>query len=72
MTFLPNTVYHQEFQDGTRVYFLAVSQFKNGRWNGYTTHGRHKPVKAMGDPTIPSWVVTPTVDIPPKLARVMN
>lgn len=65
-------VYHQEFENGDREYFLAVAQFKNKRWNGYRTSGNRKPVKAMGDQTVPGWIETTQAEIPLKLARIIS
>lgn len=67
MHFEPGCVYHQQYENGDREYFLAIAQFKNGRWSGFRTTGRHKPVKTMGDPTIAAWVETPVSEIPAKL-----
>jgi hypothetical protein len=70
MIFTSGTVYHQQYQNGDREYFLAVSQYNNGRWAGYRTTGNRKPVKAMGDPMVPGWLVTPATEVPHKLAQV--
>jgi hypothetical protein len=70
MIFESGKVYHQQFENGDRIYFLAIAQFKNGRWNGYRAEANRKPVKSMGDPTIPAWVETPCAEIPRKLAAV--
>jgi hypothetical protein len=70
MKFETGKTYHQQFENGDREYFLAVEQFKNGRWKGYRTTGNRKPVQTMGDPTVPYWLETPLNEIPKKLAQL--
>jgi hypothetical protein len=70
MHFEAGKVYHQEFANGDREYFLAIEQFKNKRWKGYRTTGNRKPVQTMGDPTIPGWIETAQNEVPRKLAAM--
>lgn len=71
MQFKRGYVYHQQYENGDREYFLAIEQYKNGRWKGYRTTGNIKPVQAMGDPTVPAWRETLVHEIPPKLSRLI-
>jgi len=60
-------VYHQEFQNGERLYVRIIERFANGRFKGLETYGRCKPVQRSVDPTIPFWIETAENDIPKKL-----
>ena len=72
LIFESGKVYHQQFENGDREFFLAIERFKNGRWKGYRTSGNRKPVQYAADPSIPAWVETPQNEVPAKLARVLN
>lgn len=60
--------YHQEFQNGDRIYCRIVSRFANGRFKAMKAEGNRKPVQCSVDnhPSIP-WIETPVNEIPKKL-----
>lgn len=62
--------YHQQFQDGSRVYCRIVSRFANGNYKAMKAEGNRKPVSCsvVDHPSIP-WVETPVSDIPKKLRQ---
>ena len=60
--------YHQEFQNGDRVYVRIVSRFANGRFKAMMTEGRRKPVQYSVAASLPFWRETPADEVPKKLA----
>jgi len=61
-------VYHQEFNNGDRVYFRADSLQKNKRWKGVSVDefgGKQKKARNnTADEKLPNWKTTPTNEIP--------
>jgi hypothetical protein len=67
-----NTVYHQFFDGGDKLYFKAVRQQNNKRWAGFIV--RHyagcrpqKPKQYSADAAWPHWLITPADLIPASL-----
>lgn len=60
--------YHQQFQNGERIYCRIVAQFANGRFKALKAEGNRKPVQCSVDnhPSIP-WIETADSEIPKKL-----
>jgi hypothetical protein len=60
--------YHQEFQNGERVYVRIIDRFANGRFKALKTEFNRKPVQCSVDnhPSLP-WRETPDGEIPKKL-----
>ena len=61
-------VYHQEFNNGDRVYFRADSLQKNKRWKGVSVDefgGKQKKARNnTADEKLPNWKTTPKNEIP--------
>lgn len=59
-------VYHQQFEDGDRIYCRPVAKYKNGCFKALCMVYNRKPVLKSVDPSSP-WMETPVGAIPKKM-----